>query len=242
MLAQPKLLVVEDDDDLRDSLKELLQEQYRVISAGNGAEGLALAQQEKPNAIILDVMMPKSDGFSMVTALRKDSETRCIPVLMLTALSDLQNRLKAFELGADDFLAKPFEPAELLVRVAAKLRLQADEKRCLQQGEEKADPAVIRCGNLTMDPRNLSASVDGRPVRLSLLEFNLLKYLAKHRNKLRTRKQILLAVWKDPNASERLLDPHMMVIRRKLEGFDHEIASIYGGGYILRPRLDLPQG
>jgi DNA-binding response OmpR family regulator len=73
-------------------------------------------------------------------------------------------------------------------------------------------------------------------VKLSLLEFNLLKYLLKHRNKLRTRRQILTAVWKDPSASERLLDPHMMIIRRKLEGFDHEIAAIYGGGYILRPR------
>src|SRR5581483_7533187 len=92
MSAQPKLLVVEDDEDLRDSLRELLSDRYRVISASDGEEGLALAQQEKPNAIILDVMMPKADGFTVVTALRKDSETCNIPVLMLTALSDLENR------------------------------------------------------------------------------------------------------------------------------------------------------
>src|SRR3954464_14397987 len=100
----PKLLVVEDDRDLRESLLDLFKDHYDVLSASDGIEGLAVALKEQPSAIILDALMPRCDGFSMVKELRKESETRHIPVLMLTALSDLTNRLKAFELGADDFL------------------------------------------------------------------------------------------------------------------------------------------
>jgi DNA-binding response OmpR family regulator len=224
----PKLLVVEDDSDLRETLRDIFKDGYDVLSACDGIEGLAVALKEQPSAIILDVVMPRSDGFAMVTELRKGVETKHIPVLMLTALSDLQNRLKAFEMGADDFLAKPFNPEELRVRIAAKIR------RLSPKSEAKKSSSLIECGNLILDPRSLDVTVAGRPVKLSVLEFNLVRYMVKHRNKLRTRKQILSAVWKDPEASERLLDPHMMMIRRKLEGFDHEIASIYGGGYILR--------
>src|SRR6185295_9014289 len=118
----PKLLVVEDDRDLRESLRDLLSDRYDVISASDGVEGLEVALREQPKAIILDALMPRCDGFALVEELRKGDETKHIPVLMLTALSDLQNRLKAFELGADDFLAKPFNPDELRVRIEAKIR------------------------------------------------------------------------------------------------------------------------
>src|SRR4051812_4688053 len=135
----PKLLVVEDDTDLRESLCDLLSDRYDVLTASDGVEGLALAVKEQPSAIILDICMPGPDGFAVVDELRREVETRDIPVLMLTAVSDLQNRLKAFEMGADDFLAKPFNYEELLVRIAAKLR------RARPGSAEKKSSGAIEC-------------------------------------------------------------------------------------------------
>src|ERR1041385_7032397 len=117
-----KVLVVEDDEDLRDSLATLLQDEYEVVTACNGDEGIAIARQQRPAVILLDILMPMKDGFETIACLREDRSTRNIPIVMLTAASGLQQRVKAFNLGADDFIPKPFEPEELLARLQAKIR------------------------------------------------------------------------------------------------------------------------
>jgi DNA-binding response OmpR family regulator len=229
-----RLLVVEDDESLRESLAVLLRDEYDVFTAGDGIEGITMAKLLKPSIILLEARIPRKDGFSTVLDLRKEEETRKIPIVMLAALADVDQRVKAFQLGADDFITKPFEPDELLARLEAKVRLV----RNILQHTKKSRKAVLDCGNLTADLSNLEVRVDGRDVRLSVLEFKILVYLIKHRKQLRSRRQILEAAWKAKGLSERLLDPHMLLIRRKLKGFDHEIASIYGGGYIVRPLLE----
>jgi DNA-binding response OmpR family regulator len=226
-----KILVVEDDLDLRESLKDLLRGQYTVFTASNGEEGIEIAKATTPTIIVLDLMMPKQDGYEALELLRSDSDMCKIPVLMLTGLNAAASRIRAFELGADDYIGKPFEPEELLARVKAKIRLVeafAPQKRV----------ALTQCGNLTLNSKSLDVRVSDKPVKLSFLEFNLLSYLVRHRNKLRTRNQILDAVWRTEYSSNRILDPHITVIRRKLADFDHEIVAVYGGGYMLRARPD----
>jgi len=236
MATTHKVLLIEDDEDLRQCLRELLSEHYLVFTANDGVEGVAVAKQHHPTVILLDLMMPRSDGFETLKFLREDPETRATPVLILTALSDLNVRLRTFNLGADDFMSKPMNTEELLARIASKIRLLESLT------PKKRTDALIQCGNLSMNPRSLEVRIGDDVVPLSLLEFNLVRYFVKHKDKLRTRRQILEAVWSNREISERILDPHILLIRRKLKGFDHQIATVYGGGYILKSPRHLVEG
>jgi two-component system response regulator RpaA len=201
-------------------------EKYDVILAEDGSEGLKLAIAHQPRAILLDVLMQTMDGLSACEAIRRDPRTENIPVLMLTAVSGLNEKVRAFRAGADDYIGKPFYPEELLARLESKLRR-------VGRREDAASP-VIQCGNLTLNLEAMEVRVDGKEIALTLLEFNLLKFFIENTGKLKSRDEILGAVWKNKDTPSRILDPHILAIRRKLEGFDHRLSTIYGGGYILK--------
>ena len=227
MADQYKILIIEDEKDIREPLIELLQDEgYKVLAAHDGVEGVRLAQIEQPDLILLDILMPGLDGISACTSLRNHEKTKRIPVIMLTALRDELQRIGAFTAGADDFITKPFSTQELLVRVGSKIR------RIREQNS--SGDSILKCGNLTVNKDSLEVRVGGQLVTLSLLEFNLLKYLVENKGKLCSRQSIVEAVWGDATVSVRLLDPHILSIRRRIKGCDHDIFTIYGGGYIFK--------
>src|SRR4051812_2418681 len=121
-MEKHKVLVIEDDPDLRECLRDLLSDGYQVFTAADGTEGVQVARRETPNVIVLDIMMPKMNGYAACEELRQDQSTSRIPILMLTGADQSESRIKAFRLGADDFIAKPFIPEELRARVEAKIR------------------------------------------------------------------------------------------------------------------------
>jgi DNA-binding response OmpR family regulator len=225
---------VDDEPEIRELLKTVLEERYEVFLGSNGSEGLKLALERHPDVVVLDIMMPVMDGIATCQALRGQVGTRDIPVIMLTALKDSADKIKAFKAGADDYVAKPFYPEELMARIESKLR-RASESRSATDSPLVAGAKVVVCGNLSLDTESMEVKIDGKEVVLTMLEFNLLKYFIESKGKLRSREQILEAVWNSTTVSGRILDPHVLALRKKTEGFDHALCTVYGGGYILKP-------
>ena len=225
METRQSILIVDDEQDNRDLLAQILGEKYRLLMAEDGEEGLRIARTQLPDLILLDITMPKLDGIAVCESLRSHEGTREIPVIMLTAVSDIECRIKSFTLGADDFVPKPFRPKELLARVESKMR---------RVSERKGKSEVLECGNLVVDLRKLEASINGKSLHLSVLEFNLLKCLVQNKDRVMSRERILEAVWRDAAVSDRTVDTHIVSLRKKIEGFDHTLATIYGAGYVLK--------
>ncbi len=220
-----KVLVIDDEPENRELIEQILIGKFQVYLAADGEEGVTVARREQPDLILLDITMPKLDGIAACEALRSNEATRHIPIIMVTASGDIDNRIKAFLTGVDDFLAKPFSPKELVARVNSKIR-RVDEKDNKQE--------VLQCGNLNLDLHKLEAKINGNLIALSVLEFSLLKYLVLNRNRVLSREKILEAVWRDAVVSDRTVDTHMVSLRKKLIGFDHLLTTVYGAGYILK--------
>lgn len=220
-----KVLIIDDEPDNRELIDHILNDKFKVLSAQDGEEGLRVARSELPDLILLDITMPKLDGIAVCEALRSNEATRHIPIIMLTASSDVDHRIKSYMTGADDFLSKPFRPQELVARVVSKIR-RVEER----VGKEE----VIDCGNLKLDLKKLEVSIDGKVVVLSVLEFNLLKCFVQNKDRVMSRERILEAVWRDSVVSDRTVDTHIVSLRKKLNGFDHSISTIYGAGYVLK--------
>lgn len=226
-----KLLVVDDEKQIRELIAELLEEHFDSFLASNGEEAIALAKSENPALILLDIVMPGVGGIEICDLLRKDAATRHIPIIMLSAAGNVENRTRSFNHGADDFIPKPFDADELMARIQAKLR-RAGEQRL---GRQK----IMTSGNLVLDQTKLLATIDGNRIPLSKIEWELLSILMKKMGEAVSRKEIVKKVWKDGNGSERLIDAHMVALRRKIEGFQGVLETIYGKGYVLRsPRAD----
>jgi DNA-binding response OmpR family regulator len=185
-------------------------------------------------------MMPRLDGFLTCEALRQEETTRDIPIIMVTALKSTQERIHSFKVGADDYISKPFESDELLARIEAKLR-RFEELRSVNQSSfgsgavSAKDAKRVVCGNLVLDENTREAFINGETISLSALEFKLISYLVERKGELCRREEILASVWESQELSVRILDPHILAIRRKLGSFDHVIRSVYGGGYVLKP-------
>lgn len=220
-----KVLIIDDEPDNRELIDHILSDKFRVLSAQDGEEGLRVARSELPDLILLDITMPKLDGIAVCEALRSNEATRHIPIIMLTASSDVDHRIKSYMTGADDFLSKPFRPQELVARVVSKIR-RVEER----VGKEE----VIDCGNLKLDLKKLEVTIDGKVIVLSVLEFNLLKCFVQNKDRVMSRERILEAVWRDSVVSDRTVDTHIVSLRKKLSGFDHSISTIYGAGYVLK--------
>jgi two-component system alkaline phosphatase synthesis response regulator PhoP len=221
-----KILLVEDEPGLRLTLTDRLgAEGYEVATAADGPEGLHRAWSQAYDLLILDIMLPGKSGLDVCRELRQRGvET---PVLMLTARGQVQDRVVGLKLGADDYLTKPFEMAELLARIEARLRRG--------RPAEAASPEAYKFGNVRVNFKTVEVEREGMAVDLSTKEFQLLKYLIQHRGTVVTRDELLDTVWGyDKPPSTRTVDVHVAWLRRKIEPQAHlpqYILTVHGIGY-----------
>ncbi len=227
--AAYKILVVEDEPDIRKLVHyNLLQDHYKVIEAENGDQALKMIQRDKPSLVILDLMMPGMSGLEVCRSLRSQDDTAKLPILMLTAKAGEADRVLGLELGADDYLAKPFSPRELVARVRAILR------RTNGTGQTENLPAYEK-GGLKIDFATYEVSVRGKPIKLTLKEFELLKFLVLNPNRVLNRDQLLDRVWGgETYVTPRTVDVHIRRLRKAIEKDDSQpkwILTLRGVGY-----------
>ena len=217
-------LIIEDDGDIAETVRYNLEsEGFATIIASTGEQGLSLAldTQHPPALIILDLMLPTMNGMDLCRRLRRENQTRRTPIIMLTARTSEADRIAGLDLGADDYIAKPFSVRELLARVRAVLR----------RSEETAGE-LYEDGRLTIDFDDVRASCDGASVKLTNKEFSLLSTLAKKRGRVVTRQQLLDQVWGYSYYGEaRTLDVHIRRLRQKLGSCGDCIETVVGVGY-----------
>ncbi|WP_441250831.1 response regulator transcription factor [Kitasatospora sp. McL0602] len=235
--APARLLVVDDEPALRDALESSLAfEGYEVLTATDGFEALDAVERERPDLVLLDIMMPRMDGLTAVRRMRSRGDTA--PVLMLTARDAVGDRVTGLDVGADDYLAKPFELDELLARVRALLRRNAIAAEAARAAVEEDDSEVLAFGDLRMNTATREVTREGKPIELTRTEFMLLEMFLSHPRQVLTREQILKAVWGfDFEPSSNSLDVYVMYLRRKTEqgGMPRLIQTVRGVGYALRP-------
>jgi two-component system, OmpR family, response regulator RpaA len=225
-----RILVIDDDQAIAELVKvnlELLG--HQVSTAHDGIKGLALAQQNKPDMVVLDVMMPDLDGFTVCQRLRQNPATHPIPILMLTALGMTKDKVTGFDSGADDYLVKPFEIPELQVRVRALLR------RSGSVPHSSTLPEILTAGEITLIPENLQAKVGERIVKLTPTEFEILHCLMQHHGQTVSTGKLLEEVWGySPDDDVDTIRVHIRHLRTRLETAERKyIKTVYGGGYQL---------
>jgi len=221
---KPKILVVDDEPDALDVLGFKLREAgFTPIFAADGGKALAAVRADRPDLIVLDLMLPEIDGLEVCKILRRDPTTVSIPILMLTAKAAEMDRVIGLELGADDYVTKPYSPRELVLRIRKLLkRMEAAE----EAGEH------FRIGPLEMDIPRHEARVDSKPVALTATEFNLLALLAQRRGRVQTRERLLQDVWGYETAIDtRTVDTHMRRLREKVGPVADYLETIRGVGY-----------
>jgi DNA-binding response OmpR family regulator len=215
------ILVVDDEPNILELAKLYLeQEGYRVEGVTNGNDALSKLSSAKPSLIVLDLMLPDIDGFEICRQIRKKSD---VPILMLTARKEDVDKIVGLELGADDYLTKPFNPRELVARVKAILRRY-------QSGFKSGE--AIEIGNLRIDPARREATIDGQLLKLRTKEFDLMAALAQNLGVVLTRDRLLEIVWEtDYYGETRTVDIHINHLRDKLSGADASIETVRGVGY-----------
>lgn len=222
----PRILVVEDSQDIADLIAHYLQGAgYLTTMAATGSEGLRLARLTPPDAIILDLMLPGMDGLHVCQALRAEPTTAAIPIIMLTARGEESDRIRGLELGADDYVTKPFSPKELVARVTALLRRI---QRPIAVGK------VLTYGPLSIDIDKHTVRVTGEELRLTAKEFLLLQYLIEHRGRVLSRDLLLTDVWSyQYTGGTRTVDVHIRRLREKIPFLGEAITTIKQFGYKL---------
>lgn len=226
-----KVLIIEDDADIQQLLSYNFQQAgFRVETSGNGAEGLKKAREKKPDLIILDLMLPGMDGFEVCRTLKGENDSKGIPVIMLTAKGEEIDKVVGFELGADDYLTKPFSPRELLLRAKAVLR--RTQKAEAGEGEKQ-----IKFGDLVIDLSRHKVLLGGKEIELTAIEFKLLRYLLETKGRVQTRDTLLDKVWGyDAFVTTRTVDTHVKRLREKLGKFENYIETVRGIGYRFREK------
>jgi two-component system, OmpR family, phosphate regulon response regulator PhoB len=226
--VQPKsILIVEDERDVVDLLTLNLRKAggFTIFTANDGAAGLEKARNQKPAFIILDLMLPKMSGLEVCKILKSDPATRHIPILMLTARAEEIDRIVGLELGADDYVVKPFSPREVVLRINAILR----------RGQAEPVDERLTAGPITIDPARHRVSVGGRPVNLTSLEFKLLRTLMQRRGRVQERDRLLNDVWGYESVIDtRTVDTHVRRLREKLGAAGEVVETVRGFGYRLR--------
>ncbi|HEU4401194.1 MAG TPA: response regulator [Candidatus Polarisedimenticolia bacterium] len=221
------VLVVDDERDIVELVRyNLVQAGYRVVTASEGRQALDLARRERPDLIILDLMLPVLPGIEVARMLRQDARTRRVPILMLTARGEEVDRVVGFEVGADDYVVKPFSPRELVLRVQAILR---------RDDQEEIDERIVY-DPLEIDLSAHSVRLKGKEIGLTTTEFNLLHRLAQRPGRAFSRDQLLSEVWGyGGDVETRTVDTHMKRLRAKLGSIGAWIQTVRGVGYRFRP-------
>lgn len=216
--GRPLVLVIDDEPGIVGFVElGLQQEGYRVASASTGAAGLDVFRASHPQAVILDVGLPDADGFDVLAAIRAESD---VPIVMLTARGELEDRVRGLDLGADDYIAKPFHFAELLARVRAHLR------RSVRPNE------VVRVGDVALDPRTHVVTRQDRPIQLTPREYELLELFLRHPGEVLSKEVILDRLW-GYAFDDNLVEVYVGYLRRKL-GEPPVVETLRGAGYVLR--------
>jgi DNA-binding response OmpR family regulator len=230
-----KVLVVEDETALRETLAyNLRKEGYEIEAVGDGREAVEIARLARPDLIVLDLMLPGMDGFEVCRVIRREMST---PIIMLTARDDEIDRVVGLEVGADDYLTKPFSMRELMARVKAQLRRSRLIEDELQKSREAAAPAhdVLKFGNLVINRTRSEVTLEGQPLQVKPQEYQLLLFFAEHRGQMLSRQFVLERVWGwDFTGDSRTVDVHVRWLRQKIESdpsHPQRIVTVRGGGY-----------
>jgi two-component system phosphate regulon response regulator PhoB len=228
-MSNGTVLVIDDEKDLLELVTYNLQKEgFETLTAADAFKGLNMATAEQPDLVVLDVMMPGMDGLEVCRQIRSDDRTRRIPVIMLTAKGAETDRIVGLEMGADDYLPKPFSPRELVARVKAVLRRTNGDM-------EPTD--VLRRGEIVIDAQRHEVTVGGEGVCLTATEFRLLQFLASRPGRVFTRDEIIdAAIGRDAVVTDRTVDVHITAIRKKLGESGGRIETIRGFGYKLSDR------
>ncbi len=229
----PNILVVEDDTSLRETLAyNLKREAYSVQSVGDGRLALEAARSQRPDLVLLDLMLPGMDGFEVCRILRQEMN---IPILILTARDDEIDRVIGLEIGADDYITKPFSMRELMARVKAHLRRERLIRQEVSPAQPATQPGALIFDNLTIDPLRREALLGGKPLALKPKELDLLLFLAEHHRQALSRQFLLERVWGwDFAGGTRTVDVHIHWLREKIEvdpARPARIVTVRGSGY-----------
>jgi two-component system, OmpR family, phosphate regulon response regulator PhoB len=218
-----KILVVDDEQDILDLVAlHMAREGHECVGISNGLEVFPAALKDEPDLIVLDLMLPGMDGIQVFKRLRADSRTRGIPVIMLTAKAQVTDKITGLELGADDYLTKPFSPRELLLRIQAVLR----------RVKKTTHVSEVRVGDFLLDRKNMKFFIAGQSVDLTATEFKLLALLMENPAAVHTRADLLREVWGyNDDVHTRTLDTHIKRLREKMGDSGKRIVTIRGTGY-----------
>ncbi|MDB4538191.1 response regulator transcription factor [Akkermansiaceae bacterium] len=221
-----KILIIEDEVDIATLVSFNLQRAgYAVDMVHDGREGLEKILKNQPNLVVLDLMLPGMDGFSILKEMQRDARAAAIPVLMLTAKSQIDDRIRGLESGVDDYLTKPFSPKELILRV----------KAILKRNQATPGSVIFSFGPFRFDKNNLSFYLNEEPLQLTSTEFKLLLYLCQRAGQPQDRNDLLKAVWGySDDVHSRTLDTHMKRLRQKLGDESSLIETVRGIGYLVR--------
>lgn len=217
------VLVVDDETDILELVSLNLQrQQFKILTAENGLIAVQLAKEKLPDIIVLDLMLPGLDGFSVFKELRADPRTAGIPVIMLTAKGEVNDRIAGLELGADDYVTKPFSPKELVLRIEA----------LLKRTQKVKTDSTLRAGDFLLERNTLKLFLSGKQVDLTATEFKLLRLLVEAKGKLQERDVLLREVWGYSDTTlTRTLDTHVKRLREKLGKYAENIQTVRGYGY-----------
>jgi two-component system response regulator MprA len=222
-MSPPRVVIVDDEPGIVDFIHMgLAQEGIAVVAAATAAAGLRVVRAQRPDLVIVDVGLPDGDGFDLLAKIRSESD---VPVIMLTARGDVEDRVRGLDLGADDYVAKPFHFAELLARVQAHLRRQAS-------AEERASASVLRLADLSLDPRTRDVHRGERSIELTAREFELLELFLREPGRVMSKESILDNLW-GYAFDDNLVEVYVGYLRRKL-GEPQLIHTLRGAGYSLR--------
>ena len=232
-----RVLVVDDEPDIAGLVAyHLAKAGYRVTTAGDGTEALARARAERPDLVVLDLMLPGRSGLDVLAELRRAEETRHMGVILLTARKEEQDRIAGLERGADDYLAKPFSPQELVLRVGAVLRRLA--------AAPVAAGGILSAGGVRLDPAAHRVTVNDVEIELTATEFKLLRLLMERSGRVQSRTDLLETVWQaQPDIQTRTVDMHVQRLRTKLGAAGDCVETVRGVGYRFRvpPARDRPR-
>lgn len=222
-----KILVIEDNKDYQFLIQTSLGTEYRVVVADNGKSGIDLAKEHRPDLILLDISLGEVDGFEVCHLLRGQKETAQIPIIFLSSRNDSHSKVMGFDLGADDYIEKPFEAEELKARIKVRIR---------QNSSRRENIPSFEIQGLRIDFLGHRVFIEEREINFSALEFKLLSFFVRNPDRVLSRERILNNVWGvDTFVTDRVVDSHIRSIRKKLGAYKDHIESIYGEGYRFNP-------